>query len=164
MKKINLIIIGIFLFNFISIASVSALDIGVHVPEKYAEIMAGERFYFEVEIKYPENPSRKDLRLEYEIRTKDGEFVAQSKVIKAVETQTSFIDYLIIPDDVESGFYTIKIRIRDYENLDEEIGASFHIISGSSLQIRIYFFILLGAAILIGILVAFNIAIGERKS
>ncbi|MCH7850130.1 MAG: hypothetical protein IH845_00620, partial [Nanoarchaeota archaeon] len=48
----------LYMLNFIGMASVSALSIVVHVPEKYVDVQAGERFYFEIEIKYPENPSR----------------------------------------------------------------------------------------------------------
>ena len=96
MKKLLLIMLGIILFSFISMASVSALSIVVHVPEKYTDVVAGERFYFEIEIKYPENPSRKDLRLNYEIM-KDNEVIAQAKVLKAIETQASFMDFIVIP-------------------------------------------------------------------
>ena len=86
MKKICLIFIGFVLF----VNLVSALSVVVHVPEKYVSVVAGERFYFEVEVKYPENPSRKDLSLEYKILTRDGDVIAQSKVLKAIETQASF--------------------------------------------------------------------------
>lgn len=157
MKKIFLIFLILF-FNFIS---VSALNIVVHVPEKYTDVVAGERFYFEIEIKYPENPSRKDLRLHYEI-LKDDEVIAQSKVLRAVETQVSFIDFIVIPKSADTGMHIIKVEILDYEDLSEEVEASFQVVSDRE-DIKIYFFILLGAIFLVGILVVINIILSRKR-
>ena len=161
MKK-NILILFILTLYLLSLSSVSALSIVVHVPEKYTDVQAGERFYFEIEVKYPENPSRKDLRLEYEI-LKDDEIIAQSKVLKAVETQASFIDFIVIPESAESGLHIIKVKISDYEVLSEEIEASFNVISTGSGQIKTYFFILLGVVILVGILVVIDIMVSKRN-
>ena len=161
MKK-NILILFILALYLFSLSSVSALSIVVHVPEKYTDVQAGERFYFEIEVKYPENPSRKDLRLEYEI-LKDDEIIAQSKVLKAVETQASFIDFIVIPESAESGLHIIKVKISDYEVLSEEIEASFNVISTGSGQIKTYFFILLGVVILVGILVVIDIMVSKRN-
>ncbi len=162
MNKICLVLIGMILFSLISLTSVSALSVVVHVPEKYTDVIAGERFYFEIEVKYPENPSRKDLKLNYEI-LKDGEIIAQSKVLKAIETQASFMDFIVIPESAEKGMHIIKVKIADYEDLSEEVEASFQVTSGSGGQIKMYFFILLGVVILVGILVVVNIVISKRK-
>ena len=141
MRGMVFFVLIILVVGFFSVTSVSALSVVVHVPEKYTDVQAGERFYFEIEIKYPENPSRKDLRLNYEI-LKDDEVIAQSKVLKAIETQASFIDFIVIPESAEKGLHTIKVKIADYEELNEEIEASFHVIPAGSSQIKLYFFIL----------------------
>ncbi len=161
MKKVY-IMVFLFFFSFISIASVSALSVVVHIPEKYTNVNAGERLYFEIEIKYPENPSRKDLRLNYEI-LKDDKIIAQSKVLKAVETQASFMDFIIIPENSKTGLYIIKVKIADYKNLSEEVEASFYVNSKDSSQIKLYFFILLGVVILVGILVVISIILNRRR-
>ena len=149
-----------FIFN---VSSAFALSIMVHVPEKYTNVEAGERFYFEVEIKYPENPARKDLRLNYEI-LKDGELVAQAKFLKAIETQASFMDYIVIPEDRDSGMYIINITIEDYEDLHEEVSASFHVVSSKDEQFKKYFFILLGVIFFVGMLVLVNIFVSRKRS
>ena len=128
--------------------AVHALSIAAHVPEKYTDVFAGERFYFELDIKYPENPIRKDLRLTYEI-TKDGELIAQSKVLKAVENQASFVDFIVIPENAETGLYLVNVSIQDYGDLAEEVSASFHVVNPDSQQLRLYFFILLGAILVV---------------
>jgi hypothetical protein len=162
MKKCIFIILMMLEICFLSLTSLSALSVITHVPEKYTDVVAGERFYFEIEIKYPENPSRKDLKLNYEI-SKDGKIIAQSKVLKAIETQASFIDFIVIPNSAEKGMHIIKVKISDYNSLSEEVEASFHVISGSGEDIKIYIFILLGAVGLVGILVVINIFKGKGK-
>ena len=148
--------------NFLGAVPVYALSIMVHVPEKYTDVEAGERFYFEIEIKYPENPSRKDLRLEYEIK-KDDETIAQSKLLKAVETQASFMDFIVIPESAETGLYVINVKVSDYERLSEEVSASFHVVGEKGAQLRKYFLILLGVIILVGGLVVINIVVSRKK-
>ena len=163
MRKFIPIMFILSLFCFISIVSVSALSIVVHVPEKYTDVQAGERFYFEIEIKYPENPSRQDLRLNYEILDEENNIIAQSKVLKAIETQASFIDFIVIQESAEKGLHLIKISISDYESLSEEVEASFQVISAGSGQIKTYFFILLGVIVVVGILVVVNIILSRRS-
>jgi len=132
------------------------------VPEKYTDIVAGERLYFELEIKYPENPSRKDLRLNYEIK-KDGEIIAQAKFLKAIETQASFMDYIVIPENSEEGLYSIDVKIQDYESLSEEVSTGFIVLAKLN-QMRIYFYILLGVTILMSGAVILTVVLRSRKS
>jgi hypothetical protein len=154
MKRINIILTAIIL---IQITQVTAISLATHVPEKYTQVTAGERFYFEIEIKYPENPTRKDLILQYEILNQNNELIAQAKVLKAVETQASFIDFIVIPETANSGLYTLKITIEDYEDLSQEIQATFNITSSTTDQIIIYLIVILIAIILVGILVLISI-------
>jgi hypothetical protein len=135
---------------------VTALSADVHVPEKYTNVAAGDRFYFELEIKYPENPSRKDLRLEYDIE-KNGEIIAQSKLLKAIETQASFMDYVVIPTSAESGMYTINVKITDYADLSEEASASF-IVTAKNDYLLYYFLALFLAVVGFGVFISFEIA------
>lgn len=157
-NKISYILLISVLFTLIffslAAAPVHALSIGIHVPEKYTDVKAGERVYFEIDVKYPENPTRKDLRLQYKI-TKDGEIVAQAKVLKAVETQASFIDFIVVPEIADKGLHTIQVEISDYADLKEEVSTTFHVASKGS-ELMIYFFILLGAIVLVGGLVVWQ--------
>jgi len=161
--KIIKIFVAIFLsWFFLGAAGVSALSVVVNVPEKYAAIKAGERIYFEVAIKYPENPRRKDLRLIYEI-TKDDEVVNQAKFLKAIETQASFMDYIVIPENSEEGLYSIDVKIQDYESLSEEVSTGFIVLAKLN-QMRIYFYILLGVTILMSGAVILTVVLRSRKS
>jgi hypothetical protein len=164
MKRTNLLIFVIILMGLVSVPSVSALSVVVHVPEKYTSVQPGERLYFEIEITYPENPERKDLRLDYEVLTQKGELVAQSKVLKAVETQASFMDFIVMPETAKKGLYAIKVKIADYENLSEDVEASFQVTGGSGDQLKLYFFILLGVVTLIGILVIATLILEAKRN
>lgn len=154
--------IVLFAFLFVRPEHIFALSLTVHVPEKYTNVSAGERFYFELDVKYPENPSRKDLRLTYQVL--EGETViSKSKVLKAVEAQASFIDFIVIPDNAKSGLHTIKVSVSDYDKLMEEVSATFQIVGKPSDQIRLYFFLLLGAIGIVGTLVVVNILVSQRQ-
>jgi hypothetical protein len=154
-KKKLLFILFVAILFLLPQFRVLALSAAVHVPEKYTDVLAGDRFYFEVEIKYPENTSRKDLKLEYDI-TKNGEIISQSKVLKAVETQASFMDYVVIPSGAEAGLHDIVVKISDYQNLNEETSASFNVKSQDN-TLFYYFLLLLGAIIIFGIFVMIEI-------
>lgn len=133
----------------------SALSVVVHVPEKYTNVLAGDRFYFEVDIQYPENPSRKDLRLEYDI-LENGEVIAQSKLLKAVETQASFMDYIVIPTTAKSGLYDVSVNITDYADLNETASASFHVDAVNN-NLLYYFLALFAAIVAFGVFVMVEI-------
>lgn len=162
MSKVFILILFIFMLNIIQ---VSSLSVAVNVPEKYTDVQAGERFYFEISVKYPENPQRKDLRLEYEILDNDGNLIAQSKVLKAIETQASFIDYIVIPESTKNGIHFISVKILDYEELSEEVSSSFYVVAGPENQLKIYFLILLSAVLIIGTFVVISFrSLRSRRS
>lgn len=160
MKKIKLLILVGF---FLSVAlEAHALSVEVYVPEKYTIVEAGERFYFEVDIKYPENPKRKDLRMIYQIK-KNNELIAESKFLKAVETQASFMDFVVIPENAEKGLYHINVIVGDYENLNEEISATFNVVKSKQKEVQMYFFVILGSIILVAVLLFAQIALMKRR-
>lgn len=138
-----------------------ALNIAARIGDQYTEVSGGDRLYFEVDIKYPENPRRKDLRIEYQI-LEEGEMIASEKVLRAVETQASFLDYIVVPQSATKGIKELNVIIEDYETLHEEVSATFRVIKGKD-QVEIYFFVLLGAILLVMILVIFQIIANKRR-
>ena len=67
------------------------------------------------------------------------------KFLKAIETQSSFMDYMAIPESLEIGTYTITNKVQDYENLNEEVSADFRVVKGKN-DLMKYIYIL-GVAI-----------------
>ncbi|NQZ84453.1 MAG: hypothetical protein HRU03_01925 [Nanoarchaeales archaeon] len=149
-KKFLFIYFIYFITFFLSVDFSNALSLSVNVPDKYSEVTAGEKFFFELVIKYPENLGRVDLRFEYKIFNPDNELIAQSKVLKAIETQASFIDSISIPSSAKNGLYSIEVKILDYAELDQLISTSFHVVSLENDKLQLYFIIL----IIVGIFIA----------
>lgn len=162
MKKIKLSALFLIAYFLFTALEAHALSVEVYVPEKYTTVEAGERFYFEIDIKYPENPKRKDLRMIYQIK-KDGELVVESKFLKAIETQASFMDFIVMPENAEKGLYHINVIVSDYENLNEEISATFNVVKSKQREIQIYFFVILGAVMLVAVLLFVQIALIKRR-
>lgn len=160
LKKISLpiFVIGVFFF---APYDVHALNIAARVSDQSTEVSGGDRLYFEVEIKYPENPRRKDLRIEYQI-IEDGGIIASEKVLRAVETQASFLDYIVVPKSAKGGIHDLNVIITDYEDLHEEVSATFKVLKGID-EVTTYFFIILGAVLLVAVLVIIQILSGRRK-
>jgi len=155
MKKTHSIFVSIFLFLAIVALPYSAyaMTITVGIPEKYSEIQAGEKVYLETEVKWPENAGRKDLRIEYSVKNKAGDEVAYLKVLKAIETQASFMDLISIPESTPPGMYKISVKLGDYKDLDQEVTASFNVAKGGD-NIQTYLFIIIG---ILGVIVFFVI-------
>jgi subtilase family serine protease len=135
----------------------------INVPEKYSEVSAGEKVYFETEIKWPENTERKDLRIEYTIKDKDNQMIAYLKVLKAIETQASFMDSISIPESTKAGTYTLFLNVTDYKELNQEVAASFNVVKKLGDSFNTYLFIILGVIGFIAIAIVIELFILIKK-
>jgi hypothetical protein len=140
-----------------------ALNAAVYIPDKYMDVQSGDQLYFQLDVKYPENPTRIDLRLDYTITDESGKTIAEAQALKAVETQSSFMDYLAIPENTPSGLHKVNISIRDYGKLNENAGTSFQVSNKKMDRSTIYFIISMGAIFLLAILVIVDM-LRKRKS
>ena len=147
----------LFIFLFMAMAALpcfaSAMSITIGISEKYSEIKAGEKVYFETEVKWPENIGRKDLRIEYSVKDKDGNEVAYLKVLKAIETQASFMDSISISESTAPGMYKISAKISDYKDFNQEVTASFNVAKGGN-NIQMYLFVIIGMLSVVTIFVS----------
>lgn len=141
---------------------VLAMSITLSIPEKYSEIKAGETIYFKTEVKWPENVGRKDLRIEYSIQNKDGNEVAYLKVLKAIETQASFMDSISIPESTPPGMYKISAVFNDYKDLNQEAIASFNVAKVDN-NVEKYLLIIMGILGIIVIFVFIEMAVLMKK-
>jgi len=160
-RVISLVVMLSILILFVNLAS--AMTVTINVPEKYSEVSAGEKVYFETEVKWPENTGRKDLRIEYSIKDNAGQEIAYLKVLKAIETQASFMDYISIPESTKAGTYRIFLTISDYKELNQEVAASFKISNNSKNLFNLYLPIILAVVGLIAIVVIIELFILIRK-
>jgi hypothetical protein len=143
---------------FISIQSVFAISITMHIQEDYNTVQKGERLYYDVEVKYPENPNgnREDVTFTIQIISNE-EIIAESKLLKAIETQISFTDYLIIPKAAKTGKAIINIKVENFDSLSKEVRTTFYITNASKSEFQNYFYILLSVIIIAGIIIFIEI-------
>lgn len=134
-----------------------AMSATVNIPENYAEVLAGETVYVETEIKWPENDYRKDLIIEYSIKDKDGVEIAYLKTLKAVETQASFMESIAIPASTAAGTYRVDVSIMDYEDLNQDITASFKVVEEGRDVFNTYLVIIMGVVVLVAVLLTLNL-------
>ena len=135
----------------------SAFSLTTRIGDQSTELKAGDRLYFDVEIKWPENDRRQDLRVEYQILS-DGEVIASEKVLRAVETQASFLDYIVVPQNALEGIKELNVLIETYDqSLSEKISATFYVAATEN-KLLVYFIILAAAIGLVVLLVIVQIA------
>jgi hypothetical protein len=161
MKKGLFILMSMIFVLALFVNLVSAMTATINIPERYSEVVAGERIYFETEIKWPENDMRRDLRMEYSIKNPKGEEIAYLKVLKAIETQASFMDSINIPESSKNGIYKIYLTINDYDELNQEVVASFNVRNKTSflnlyLPLILCFFALSAILILVELFILIN--------
>jgi len=105
---------------------------------------------------------RKDLRIEYSVKNKDGKEVAYLKVLKAIETQASFMDAISIPESVPPGMYKISAKFSDYGNLSEEVAASFRV-SKNTNSIYNYLIAIIGILGIIAVFVVIELFVLTKR-
>lgn len=137
-----------------------AINITVRIGDQYTEVSGGDRLYFEVEIKYPENSKRKDLRLEYQI-IENGELIASEKVLRAIETQTSFLDYIVVPKSAKAGIKELRVIVADYQELNDEVFATFRVLKSENKTGARFFPI--GFAFLAAIFAIYQVVLIKRR-
>jgi hypothetical protein len=139
----------------------AAISIAVRISDQSTEVAPMDRVYFEVEIKYPENLERKDLRVTTELK-QGGKVIATAKGLRAVETQVSFLDYIVVPASAKSGSAEVDVTVEDYNGLREEAASTFTVTSGDD-KLQLYFFILLATIVVIGIVVSVQIMLLAKR-
>jgi hypothetical protein len=157
--EINIIVFFLTLILFVNLCS--AMSATINIPEKYSEVRAGEKVYLETEIKWPENDARKDLRIEYSIKDQNDQEIAYLKVLKAIETQASFMDSISIPESTKGGTYKIFLHIKDYKEFSEEVAASFKVRGKTSDSF--YLLLILGFVAFIAVAILVELFILIRK-
>ena len=154
---------SVLFFLVLTVNLTYAMTIVINIPEKYSEVYTGEKVYFETEVKWPENNERKDLRIEYTIKDKDSNTISYLKVLKAIETQASFMDSISIPESTKPGTYTIFLNVKDYGELNQEVAASFNIANKPVDSYKLYFFAAFGVICLMATLMVIELFMLIKK-
>jgi hypothetical protein len=125
---------------------VHAFDIEIKIPSRYSEVKAGEEVGFDVDIDYSENPTRKEIKLEYEIK-KDDEVIFKDEDLKFIESSALFAKFITVPENVSTGLYTLNVRVTEFDNVLKTDSANFYAVGNQEERIKMYFLFALGLAI-----------------
>lgn len=141
-----------------------ALNLSASIGDQSTAVLPGEQLQFEVRIQYPDNTLRQDLRVEYQVleparlhaHEEKGEVIASERVLRAILTEASYLDYITVPQDAKSGLHELGVIVEDYQDLHREAFASFEVLRGID-KVQRYFFILVGAILLMGVLISLQV-------
>ena len=150
-KKLIYIIVSVVILN---LTFISAIDVSVNVLKEYERVDAGEKVYFTFKIIDPESLGRHDILLEYEIK-KGNETITGKTETKGVGIQFSWVKSILIPEDAQSGIYSITVTVDNKT-------------SGSSIfyvEKQINYFLVIMVMIIIGFLLTWLLVLYRmRKS
>jgi hypothetical protein len=86
-------------------------DIKLEVPNRFKYVLPGEDIYAQIELYNLGDYERVDVVLDYIIQNSDGEEIIKEQQTIAVETSTSFIKNIKIPENIPFGRYVFYIRL-----------------------------------------------------
>lgn len=165
MKK-HFLHVGVLALTLLSVSllpfasTVHAASAVMNIPDRYAAVNAGDRFYYELSVLYPENPGRRDLTVTYRIQEGKATVVS-GQYLRAVETQASFSDYIVIPTAAHPGLHTIEVEVSDGNDVLADVSGSFQVNPAQD-WMTIYFLILLGVIVFVGVVLFIEVLVVSR--
>lgn len=123
-KFLNLAIILILLVPFVY----ANTNLEVDIPQEYSSIHSGTKIVFTTKLLSLQDLGRRDVTLKYEIINDKNVVVLTKSETVAVQTQASFVGNIQIPENLESGIYSLKITLISDSEQNPETIASFSIV------------------------------------
>jgi len=112
----------------IEIESAGALfDVNIKIPDRYTEVLPGEKILGEISIYNLGGKDRVDVELDYIIKDKNNITIVSLSDTIAVETRTNFIKSILIPSDTPTGKYIFYVRVK-YDSKIASASAFFDVV------------------------------------
>lgn len=147
------ILLGLVLF-LIVLPQTIAFEINAKILDTTKVISAGDTAQIQVLVKDRENSGRHDVNFTYIVQ-KEGVVLTQTKEVRAVETQASFIKEITIPDNAQAGIYTVTVQV----NGNEEAQDSLTVVSvqNPTTILENYLIIILSVVLFLGALILWEV-------
>jgi hypothetical protein len=141
-----------------------AYDIILEIPFEYEEVTAGGKLLTTIRFSRIKGTGKIDANLEYVIKDENENIVYREEETLLVETQTSFIKKIEIPQELKTGKYYLRVKA-SYNDISMGTStASFKVIEKKNIEEpsiihsilptkEYYWIILLGFIFLAGILI-----------
>lgn len=134
------------------------LDVAINLPN--TQIAPGETMLTGITL-YNLGSSFGDVALEYLVEDDSGNVILNQTDTVAIQTQTSFIKNLIIPNDAPLGHYTLYVRAV-YTGKIASASTGFDIVNVSPKE-KIYIITIIGLVVLIAAFIGFIILKRVKK-
>jgi len=85
------------------------MDVKTEIPSKFLEVAPGEEIYFTAFLYSLGKEGKFDTSIEYKILSQEGELIFSEHETIAVETQTSFVKSIKLPENIKEGKYILYI-------------------------------------------------------
>ncbi|MGK0209666.1 MAG: hypothetical protein ACI83O_000948 [Patescibacteria group bacterium] len=150
-----------FIFVLCGLNLVDSLGATVSIPKGFGDVSAGEQLHFIVDVMYPEQVGRSDLRFDYKI-IQGGKVLISGQSVRAIETRMSFVDVLTIPSNAYLGNYELVVGISNSYDIDEFASTSFYLSKGQWGVTILHLFIFAGISLSLGVLLGIDIVVHRR--
>ena len=105
-------------------------DVAVNIPIKYRKLLRGDNIIGEITLLNIKRIGAVDVRIDYEIKSSDGNLLYEESETRGVEASTSFIKRIKIDDGFQIGKYSFFVRV-NYQGDIATASYPFEIIESS---------------------------------
>lgn len=157
--KILFLISFFLLLSAVLISATDNFNIEVSLPDSYKSVSAGQEIWFTTKVINLGSQGRMDITLTYDVIDSNNNKVSSKSQTLAVETQASFVESILLPDNLSPGKYTLKVTLSPVgSSSGAQSQTSFDVIAKkidtqTRKNIYIFFAILSGIALFIYIII-----------
>lgn len=109
------------------------LDVRIEIQKKYQKVLPGDEILANINMFNFGLSKRADINLKYTISDFDGNVFFTKNETLAIETQTSFVAFILLPNDIPKGAYILYVEA-SYEGKVAGATANFEIVSNKVTQ------------------------------
>ena len=136
------------------------LDVNAEVVKEYSSVPPGQDVLVKVSLfNLAEADKRKDVAMNYIIKSENGEKIAEEKETIAIETQMGWIKRITIPEGTQYGKYIIYITATTADGKVAGASDTFNVVAPETA--KIYILVIILSMIVLGIVIYFSIIRGR---
>jgi hypothetical protein len=125
------------------------LDVRAEIEKKYKKILPGEEILSQIRLFNLGGDGRADVLIEYEIKDYEGNDIVSETESLAIETQSSFIKKIKVPENTKEGMYVFYVKA-SYNGKVASASDNFEVVSAKKINKEIIYIIITILAIIMG--------------
>lgn len=147
------------IFTSIEVESATALlDVNVEIPEAYKSALAGGKITAGVKLfNLGELTGRTDINIEYSLRDYDGNEIYRGTESIAIETQTTFVKTIQLPENTPTGKYILYVKA-SYNGKTAGASDTFEVVSRTvTANEKVYIIIIIALCVVLSLIIYLSI-------